>query len=85
MKVYLNDLYMAKGHEVKRRMQKGDHVEISFENVKALGYSSIQNLKDWASLPNVKMIDLTDYVKGQLKEYLGIDVNETDFNQMTLF
>lgn len=85
MKIRLNDLYKAEGHEVKRRMQKGDHVEISFKNVMALGYSSIQNLKSWVNLPNVKLIDLTDYVKGQLKEQLGIEINESAFNQMTLF
>ncbi len=85
MKVYLNDLYMAKGHEIKKRMQKGERVAISFENVKALGYSFIQDLKEWAVLPNVELVDLTGFVQNQLKEYLGIEINERAFNQMTLF
>lgn len=85
MKVYLNDLYLANGCEIKKRMKKGDRVEISFEKIKALGYSLMQDLNEWVGLPNVELVDLTDFVKSQLKEHLGIELHEHEFNQLSLF
>lgn len=85
MRVVLNDLYLAQGDAIKKRMKKGEHVEISFTNIRALGGSFVQDLKDWVHLPNVQLVDVADFVKGQLAEQLGVKLDEPDFDQMSLF
>lgn len=85
MKIILNDLYLSQGDAVKRRIKKGEHVEISFTNISALGASIIQDLKDLIFLPNVRLVDVTDFVKRQLVDQLGIEFDGPELRQMSLF
>lgn len=85
MKIILNDLYMSQGDLMKEKMKKGEPVELSFINVSALGSSVVQDLKDLVSLPNVRLVDATKFVKGQLVDQLGIELSESDLHQMSLF
>lgn len=85
MKIILNDLYMSQGDVIKKKMKKGDRVEISFKNISALGGSIVQDLKDFASLPNVQLVDVTNFVGGQLADQLGIELSGSDLQQMSLF
>lgn len=77
----LNDLYMVQGEEIKREIQKGKHVIISFENIVALGKSTVKELREYVNLPNVELVHLTDYARGQLE----IDSATRSGWQMSLF
>lgn len=80
MQVTLRGLYMAQGHEIKKKMKSGAHVVISFDNTVALGASTVEDLKEFVGLPNVEFVHLTDCVRKQL----GIESTE-DVLQMSFF
>lgn len=85
MKVILKDLYTSQGDSIKNKIRKGERVEISFQNVSALGVSVVQDLKGFVSLPNVRLVDTTNFVGAQLADQLGIKLNDLDLQQMSLF
>lgn len=80
MMVMLNDLYQMQGHEIKEKMRKGERVVISFDNIRALGESDVNNLQEFVGLPNVEVIDTTRYIDNQL----GIEA-ERSVSQLELF
>lgn len=80
MEVKLRTLYQLEGHDIKEKMRKGEHVIISFNNVRALGESTVNDLQEFVRLPNVEVIDTTRYIDRQL----GIE-SERSVSQMALF
>lgn len=80
MKVKLKSLYEQAGHDIKEKMRKGERVVISFDNVMALGESTINDLQDFVGLPNVEVVDATQYIN----EQLGIEA-ERFVSQLELF
>lgn len=80
MRVTFGDLYLIQGNEIKAKMRKGERVVISFGEVRALGESAINDLKEFVVLPNVEVVDTTRYIDRQL----GIKA-ERSVSQMELF
>lgn len=80
MDVKLQTLYQLQGEAVKGKMRKGERVVISFDNVMALGESTVNDLKEFISLPNVEVVDTTPYINNQL----GIKL-EKCISQLALF
>lgn len=80
MEIKLQTLYQLQGHGIKEKMRKGERVVISFDNIKALGESTINDLHDFVDLPNVEVIDTTRYIDNQL----GIRA-ERSVSQLELF
>lgn len=74
MKVNLKDLYGVAGYEIKKKIQKGDSVTISFKGTCAIGLSTIKDLEPFLSLKNVKFVEMTE----KIQEQLGFKVSDME-------
>lgn len=80
MQVKLRTLYQLEGETVKEKMREGKQVVISFDNMMALGESTVNDLKEFVELPNVEVVDTTWYIN----EQLGVE-KKRSASQLELF